>query len=317
MSALAELRTQASSHAKLSREEKKELDARARWDRSGYLFLLPWMIGIAGLTVIPMVASLYLSFTKYPLLRSPTWTGIDNYVRLFQDARVWTSFRVTFTYVIIGVPLQLIVALAIAVLLDRGMKGLSFYRSVLYLPSLLGGSVAIAILWKAVFGLDGVFNAFLGLFGIQGIGWVSNPKTALGSIILLHCWTFGSAMVIFLAGLRNIPTMYYEAAEIDGASSWKRFTSITIPLLTPIIFFNLVMQIIGAFQSFTQAYIVSGGNGAPADSTLFYALLLYKNAFSYFQMGYAAAMAWVLFLIIAIVTGLNFWLSKYWVFYDS
>jgi len=317
MSALAELRTQASSHPKLSRDERRRLNARRQWDRSGYLFLLPWMIGIAGLTVVPMVASLYFSFTKYPLLKGPTWIGLDNYVRLFHDARAWTSFEVTGLYVIIGVPLQLIVALAIAVLLDRGMKGLSFYRSVLYLPSLLGGSVAIAVLWKAVFGANGVFNAFLGLFGIQGMGWVSNPKTALGSIILLHCWTFGSAMVIFLAGLRNIPTMYYEAAEIDGASAWKRFTSITVPLLTPIIFFNLVMQLIAAFQSFTQAYIISGGDGSPADSTLFYALYLYKNAFSYFQMGYAASMAWVLFIIIALVTGLNFLLSRFWVFYDA
>ena len=317
MSALAELTTQATKHAKVSRAERRRLEAKIHWDKSGYLFLLPWMIGIAGLTVIPMFSSLYFSFTRYPLLRGPTWIGLGNYIRLFQDDRVWTSFQVTFTYVVIGVPLQLAVALAIAVLLDRGMKGLSFYRSVLYLPSLLGGSVAVAILWKAVFGADGVFNAFLGLFGIQGMGWVSNPKTALGSIILLHCWTFGSAMVIFLAGLRNIPTMYYEAAQIDGAGSWKRFTSITLPLLTPIIFFNLVMQIIGSFQSFTQAYIVSGGNGGPADSTLFYALLLYKNAFSYFQMGYAASMAWVLFIIIAIVTGLNFLLSRYWVFYDD
>ncbi|MCL2736726.1 MAG: sugar ABC transporter permease [Propionibacteriaceae bacterium] len=317
MSALAELQTQASARTRIPRAERRRLNAKKRWDNSGYLFLLPWMIGIAGLTVIPMASSLYFSLTKYPLLKGPTWIGVDNYIRLFADARVWTSFRVTFTYVIIGVPLQLAVALAIAVLLDRGMKGLSFYRSVLYLPSLLGGSVAIAVLWKAVFGADGVFNAFLALFGIHGMGWVSNPKTALGSIILLHCWTFGSAMVIFLAGLRNIPTMYYEAAEIDGAGPWKRFTSITMPLLTPIIFFNLVMQIIAAFQSFTQAYIVSGGNGGPADSTLFYALYLYKNAFSYFQMGYAAAMAWVLFLVIAAVTGINFWLSKYWVFYDA
>jgi multiple sugar transport system permease protein len=208
-------------------------------------------------------------------------------------------------------------ALGIAILLDRGMKGLAFYRSILYLPSLLGASVAIAVLWRQVFGLNGLVNGILDLIGIKGMGWISHPDTALGTIILLHVWTFGAPMVIFLAGLRNIPQMYYEAAQIDGAGPLRRFWSITVPLLTPIIFFNLVMQIIAAFQSFTQAFIVSRGTGGPSDSTLFYALYLYKNGFGYFDMGYASAMAWFLFVIIAGVTALNFWLSKFWVFYDN
>jgi multiple sugar transport system permease protein len=317
MSALAELRTLGGRKARLTREQRRAYHKAQRYDKSAYLFLLPWMIGLGGFTIVPMLASLYFAFTKYPLISDPRFNGLDNWVRLFGDERVWQSFKVTLTYVVVSVPLQLAFALGVALLLDRGMKGLAIYRSILYLPSLLGASVAIAVLWRQVFGLQGLVNSFLGLFGIEGMGWISNPKTALGTIILLHVWTFGSPMVIFLAGLRNIPDMYYEAAELDGAGAIRRFGTITIPLLTPIIFFNLVMQIIAAFQSFTQAYIVSGGSGGPSDSTLFYALYLYKNGFGYFDMGYAAAMAWFLFIVIAAVTGVNFWLSKFWVFYDA
>ena len=193
----------------------------------------------------------------------------------------------------------------------------AFYRSVFYLPSLLGGSVAIAILWREVFGKDGIVNSFLAIFGIEGPGWISHPDYALWTIILLHVWTFGSPMVIFLAGLRQIPEMYYEAAQMDGAGKIRRFFSITFPLLTPIIFFNLVLQIIFAFQSFTQAYIVSGGTGGPSDSTMFFTLYLYKEAFTELHMGYASAMAWFLLLVIAAFTALNFWLSRFWVFYDD
>ena len=286
-------------------------------NKAGYLFLAPWIVGLVVFTVGPMIASLYLAFTDYNLLQPPVWTGLDNMVEMMGDARLWNSLRVTLTYVIVSVPLQLALALAVAMLLDRGMRGLAFYRSVFYLPSLLGGSVAIAILWREVFGKDGIVNSFLAIFGIEGPGWISHPDYALWTIILLHVWTFGSPMVIFLAGLRQIPEMYYEAAQMDGAGKIRRFFSITFPLLTPIIFFNLVLQIIFAFQSFTQAYIVSGGTGGPSDSTMFFTLYLYKEAFTELNMGYASAMAWFLLLVIAAFTALNFWLSRFWVFYDD
>jgi multiple sugar transport system permease protein len=188
---------------------------------------------------------------------------------------------------------------------------------VFYLPSLLGGSVAIAILWRQIFGTTGLVNQFLELFGIQGVGWVSHPDYALGTLVILNVWTFGAPMIIFLAGLRQIPEMYYEAASIDGATRFRQFFTITIPLLTPIIFFNLVLQLIGAMQTFTQAFVVSGGTGGPADSTLFFTLYLYQQGFASLNMGYASAMAWLLLILTAVLTAINFVLSKYWVFYND
>lgn len=319
MSSIGELRT-------LAREARKErggIRVKERYpdNRAGYLFLLPWFIGVLVFTVGPMVASFYLSFTRYRLTArgGPEWIGLRNYVTMFTvDKDLRDSLRVTFVYVFAGVPLQLVLALGLALLLDRGLRGLPFYRSVFYLPSLLGGSVAIAILWRQVFGKEGIVNGFLGLFGWDNPpGWIGHPDYALGTLIILHVWTFGSPLIIFLAGLRQIPDMYYEAAEMDGASRARKFRSITLPLLTPIIFFNLVLQVIFAFQSFTQAFIVSGGTGAPSNSTLFYTLYLYRQAFTVGEMGYASAMAWFLLVVIAIFTGLNFWLSKFWVFYDD
>ena len=285
---------------------------------AGSLFLLPWLIGLVLITIGPMLASLYLSFTDYSLLAPPEWIGLENYQRMLGDARLLNSLRVTFTYVFVSTPLQLALALGIAVLLNQGMRGLPFYRSVFYLPSLMGSSVAIAILWRQIFGTSGLVNQVLMGLGFTDLpGWISDPDTALGTIILLHIWTFGSPMIIFLAGLRQIPTMYYEAAAVDGASKWTQFWRITMPLLSPIIFFNLVLQIIGAFQSFTQAFIVSGGTGGPSDSTMFYTLYLYQKGFANFDMGYASAMAWLLLIIIGVFTALNFFVSKYWVFYDD
>jgi multiple sugar transport system permease protein len=281
------------------------------------IFLAPWFLGLALITIGPMAASAYLSFTDFSLLEAPNWIGWENYTRMLDDARLQKSLVVTFTYVLTAVPLQLLLALALAMLLDRGMRGLAFYRSVFYLPSLLGGSVAIAILWLQVFGVNGLVNKFLALFGIEGQGWVSSPDTALSTLVILHVWTFGAPMIIFLAGLRQIPEMYYEAASIDGAGKVRQFFHITVPLLTPIIFFNLVLQVIGAFQSFTQAFVVSGGTGGPADSTLFYTLYLYQKGFTHLDMGYASAMAWLLLLIVAAMTAINFLASKYWVFYSD
>lgn len=302
---------------------------RRGWRRDGpaaLLFLAPWLVGLVAITVGPIGASFVLSFTDYNLLSSPEWVGLDNYREMWGDPRLHQALRVTITYVVVGVPLQLVAALALALVLDRGVRGLPFYRSIYYLPSLLGSSVAIAILWRLVFGTRGLVNQVLelpvvssiaGVLGIEPIGWVSNPDTALGTLIILHVWTFGSPMVIFLAGLRQIPAMYHEAAAVDGAGWWTRFLRITLPLLTPIIFFNLVLQIVNAFQSFTQAFIVSGGRGGPADSTLFYTLYLYQQGFKSFNMGYASAMAWLLLTIIAGFTAVNFFAARYWVFYGD
>ncbi|WP_152362020.1 carbohydrate ABC transporter permease [Microlunatus speluncae] len=285
---------------------------------AGYLFLLPWFAGLLLITLIPLGASLYLSFTDYSILQPPGWIGLENYRRMFfDDPRLLKSLAVTVIYVVVSVPLSLIFALVLALVLDSGLRGLTFYRAVYYLPSLLGSSVAIAILWRQVFGADGLLNGLLGVVGIQGPAWITDPDYSLSTLIVLHIWSFGSPMIIFLAGLRQIPTELYEAARVDGAGTWSRLFRITIPLLTPVIFFNLVLQMIGAFQSFTGAFIVSGGSGGPADSTLFYSLYLYERAFTNFDMGYASAMAWVLLLIIAAMTGLNFLVGRKWVFYGD
>ncbi|QGN31787.1 carbohydrate ABC transporter permease [Microlunatus sp. Gsoil 973] len=318
MSAISELTSLRRTRAKTADERRQQRKENGRDNKAGYLFLLPWLIGLVVITIGPMCASLYLSFTDYNLLQPPKWAGLANFQQMLHDERLHQSLKVTFIYVFVGVPLQLALALAIAILLDKGMKGLSFYRSIFYLPSMLGGSVAIAVLWRQIFGTDGLVNQVLRLIGIDShTGWVSDPRYALGTIIILHIWTFGSPMVIFLAGLRQIPVMYYEAAAVDGASRWSRFSKITMPLLSPIVFFNLVLQIIGAFQSFTQAFVVSGGSGGPSDSTLFYTLYLYNRGFANLQMGYASAMAWLLLVIIGGFTAINFFVSKYWVFYDD
>ncbi|TWD73118.1 carbohydrate ABC transporter membrane protein 1 (CUT1 family) [Kribbella amoyensis] len=288
-----------------------------RQGRAAHIFLIPWQLGFLLITAVPLFASLYLAFTDYDILNPPEWTGLENFRRMVQDDQFWASVKVTLVYVLVSVPLQLGFALLLALILDRGLKGLAFYRSAFYLPSLLGTSVAIAILWREIFGDDGLINKGLGLLGIQGESWLQNPNTALATLIVLNVWTFGSPMVIFLAGLRQIPDELYEAAKVDGAGVWRQFTHVTIPLLTPIIFFNLILQTIGAFQTFTQAHIVSGGTGGPANSTLFYTLYVYQQGFVAFDMGYASALAWVLMVAIAAITALHFLVSKYWVFYGD
>jgi multiple sugar transport system permease protein len=291
--------------------------SRLRGSLPAYAFLAPWIVGMLGITLGPMLMSLYYSFTYYALLGDPRWVGWDNYARLVEDERFLASLRVTFAYVALSVPLELVFALLVAVVLNRGLRGLAAYRAVYYLPSLLGGSVAVAILWRQIFGRDGLVNEVLALVGIDGPGWVSTPEYSLLTLVVLRVWQFGAPMVIFLAGLRQIPDDVYEAATIDGANALQRFVRITLPLLSPIIFFNLVLQTIGAFQAFTPAFIVSGGTGGPSDSTLFYTLYLYQRAFGSFEMGYAAALAWVLLLIIGVLTGLNFLFRRYWVFSED
>ncbi|MGC0142144.1 carbohydrate ABC transporter permease [Pseudactinotalea sp. Z1732] len=297
--------------------ERKGRRSVRRQEGAAHLFMLPWLVGLVVITSIPMLASLYLSFTDYNILSSPTFVGAENYQRLLDDVRFWNASRVTVMYVLISVPLQLAFALAIALVLDKGLKGLTIYRSAYYLPSLLGGSVAVAVLWRQIFGHNGLVNQVLGLIGIEGTNWLQNPSTSLSTLIVLNVWTFGSPMVIFLAGLRQIPEELYEAARVDGASVVRQFRSITIPLLTPIIFFNLILQTIGSFQAFTQAHVVSGGTGGPMDSTLFYTLYIYQQAFVNFDMGFASALAWVLLVVIGLITAVHFTLSKYWVFYGD
>ena len=308
------------------RPERPASVARARRRRgpgqSGvapYLFLLPWFVGLAGITLGPMIASLYLSFTNYTLVGSFHWIGIGNYVQMFtNDPRYLAAAGVTIHYVFISVPLQLGFALTLAVLLNRGIRGLAIYRSVYYLPSLLGSSVAVAILWRQVFGGAGLVNQVLGFLGVHNApNWIESPQHALQTLIVLNVWTFGSPMIIFLAGLRQIPIDLYEAAMVDGASRIQRFWRVTIPLLTPVIFFNLILQMIHAFQAFTQSYIISGGSGGPVDSTLFYSLYLYEKGFTDFDMGYASAMAWVLLIVIAGFTAAAFATSRYWVYYGD
>lgn len=284
---------------------------------AGWLFLAPWLLGFLLITVGPMVASLYFSFTDYSMLDAPEWVGFDNYARMLDDAKYLQSVTVTLRYVLISVPLQLSIALAMALFLNRGLRGLAIYRSVLYLPSMIASSVGVAIMWRQIFGKEGLLNGVLAIVGIDGPSWIAEPAHALSTLIVLNGWTFGGPMVIFLAGLRQIPGVYYEAAAVDGINRWQRFWHITVPLLSPIVFFNFVLQIINAFQAFTPAYIISGGSGGPVGSTLFYTLYLYQQAFTSFNMGYASAMAWVLLLVIAAATALNFWASRYWVFYDD
>ncbi|WP_249730219.1 MULTISPECIES: sugar ABC transporter permease [unclassified Chelatococcus] len=285
---------------------------------AAFVFLSPWLLGMICLTLGPILASFYLSLTSYDMFSAPKWIGFDNYIKMaFEDGRYYQSLKVTFSYVLLSVPLKLAFALGIAMLLNRGLRGLGFYRSVFYLPSLLGGSVAVAIMWRQVFSYDGIINQILMKFGIDGPSWITSTDYALYTLVALAVWQFGSPMVIFLAGLKQIPQDIYDAAEVDGAGPVRKFMSITIPMLTPIIFFNFVMQIIGAFQAFTPAYIISGGKGGPADATLFYTLYLYEQAFTNFQMGYASAMAWVLVGIIGTATAASFLSARYWVHYGD
>jgi multiple sugar transport system permease protein len=282
----------------------------------GYLFISPWLAGFFLFAFIPMLISLVLAFTNFDLLGGGEFVGLANFERMFfQDIRYGRSLTATFKYVAVAIPLRLIFALAVAMLLNTKRRGVYWYRAAFYIPSVIGGSVAVAVMWRQLFGADGLANAVTGLFGFAPLNWLGNPNTAIWTLILLAVWQFGSPMLIFLAGLRQIPTELYESADIDGANGWKKFLRITMPLLTPIIFFNLVMQVISGFKVFTQAFVVT--NGGPLDSTLFYSLYLYTRAFNNFQMGYASAMAWVLLLIIGVLTAISFKLSSYWVFYET
>lgn len=281
---------------------------------SGYLFILPFIIGFLVFTVFPMLASLVLSFTEYDMLSAPAFIGIENYKQLFsKDPLIYKTLYNTIFFAFTSVPLKLMFALMVAMFLVKSNRITSVYRAMYYLPSMVGGSVAIAVLWRRMFAGDGVVNAFLKVLGLPGdIYWLGNERTAIWTLIILAVWQFGSPMLIFVAGLKQIPSSLYEAARVDGANRIHCFFRITLPMLSPTIFFNLVMQVIGALTAFTQCFIIT--NGKPLDSTLFYAVYLYRQSLTYGNMGYGSAMAWVMVIVIGVLTAIIFKTSDKWVY---
>lgn len=282
----------------------------------GLFYIAPWLVGFLGLQLYPFLASLYYSFTDYAMMGTPKWVGLENFITIFtKDRDFKNSLEVTLIYVLIAVPLKLIFALFIAMLLNLKVKGIGGFRTVYYLPSILGGSVAIAVLWRFLFSGEGTVNTILSKLGIGPVGWLSNPKVALFTLSLLAVWQFGSSMVIFLAALKNVPAELYESARVDGASPVRCFWSITIPLITPTILFNMVMQLVTAFQEFTGAFVIT--SGGPMKSTYLYILKVYDEAFKYYKMGYACALSWILFGVVMIFTLIIFRTSSKWVFYSD
>lgn len=281
----------------------------------GFLFILPWLIGFLIFKLYPFASSLYYSFTDYDLFDGISKFTLDNYVNIFTTPKIVKALKVTFKYAFMTVPLKLTAALFIAYILNFKIKGVKFFRTAYYIPSILGGSVAIAVLWKAVFKDDGLLNTLLSVFGVDGPSWLSDPSLALFVICLLRVWQFGSAMVIFLAALKGVPTELYEAASLDGAGKWRQFFKITVPMITPVIFYNLVTQICQAFQEFNGPYIITAGG--PRNSTTLISLLIYNSAFKSYEMGMASAMAWVLFVILLIFTVIAFISQKKWVYYSD
>lgn len=281
----------------------------------GYIFSLPFIIGFLAFTLIPIAVSMYYSVTDYKLGQKPAFIGIKNYLELLKDERFINSVKVTLIYVVTSVPTKLIFALFVAYLLTQGRRGVTFYRSLYYVPSLIGGSIAVALVWKTIFSRKGLANTILASLGLQKLSWLGDPKLSMGILVLMSAWQFGSSMIIFAAGLKEIPGSYYEAAEIDGANKWQRFLSITLPCLSPIILYNLVMQTITAFMAFTQAFVIT--QGGPNDATNFYALYVYNHAFKWSNMGYASAMSWLMLVLISVITLILFKSSKFWVFSEA
>ncbi len=287
-------------------------------DLAGYLFISPWIIGFLAFMAYPMILSLYYSLTNYNLFSPPVWIGLQNYIRIIKnDPKFLNSLKVTLMYVAASIPLRLVFALVLALLFYKASKMIDFYRAVYYIPSILGGSVAIAVIWRELFGYYGALNNILMASGLmeQRFSWIGNPNTALLTLIALAVWQFGSPMIIFLAGLKAIPVSLYESASIDGAGWWYKFYRITLPMLTPVIFFNLVMQIIRLFLIFTRAYIITGGG--PMSTTEVYALYLFREGIRYHRFGYACALGWILLIVIAIITFIIFKTSNRWVYYET
>lgn len=286
--------------------------------RNFWLYISPFIIGFVLFTLGPMIASMYLSFTRYDVLTPAEWIGVENYVNLFQNERFWALLGNTFYYVLIGVPIMTIASLIISLILYRIIPGISFFRTTFYLPSIFGG-VAILILWNYMLAPGymgenvGLVNALLGMIGIQGPGWLSDPNWAKPAIILTQLWGVGGNMLILLPALASVPQDLLEAAEIDGASSIRKFFSVVIPQISPSLFFILTMGIINTFKMFNEPMIMPGADTQWTDTLM---VLLYKNAFENYRMGYASSLAWILFLIIMFVTLIQLWLSKKWVHYE-
>ena len=302
---------------RIMKNKKKRANAKLAGNAVAYLLMAPWLVGFIGMWLVPAVISMYYSFTDFNLLNQPKIIGFANYARAFtQDETFVQALKVTFLYVLILVPLRLAFALFVAMLLNKKHKGLGLYRTLYYVPSIIGGSIAVSVVWKQIFGNKGVVMTLLSLFGIQQTtSFLGNPKTALSVIILMGVWQFGSSMLIFLSALKQIPFSLYESAMVDWARPSYTFFKITLPMLTPTIFFNLILQIINGFRVFTESFVIT--DGGPLDSTLSYVLYLYRRAFTYFDMGYSCALAWILVAIIAVFTVIIFKTQKNWVYYES
>lgn len=291
-------------------KKPRRLKTRVYW-----LYLIPWILGVLLLKAYPMLASLYYSFTDMHLFKGITETGMMNYEKIFTDPMIVESMLTTLKYVFMTVPLKLVAALFIAVILNYRVKGVSLFRTIYYIPSILGGSVAVAVLWRALFRDEGLVNAALAGMGLEGVNFLSDTSWSLFIICLLRVWQFGSSMVIFLAALKNVPDDLYEASMVDGAGRARRFFNITLPLITPVIFFNFITQLCQAFQEFNGPFIIT--NGGPLRATTLISLLIYRNAFTSYEMGMASAMSWVLFIALVILTSIAFISEKYWVFYED
>lgn len=289
-----------------------------RQNIEGYSFVGLFVVGFLAFTVIPIAASLVLSFTQYDILSPPKFVWLDNFIQMFTgDHQFWVSFGVTLFYVVVSVPLRLAFALAVAMLLQKTTKLTTFYRAAYYLPTIIGSSIAISVVWRQMFSANGLLNSILNkVFHTNiAISWIGGEKTAIWTLIILAIWQYGSSMLIFLSGLKQIPRELYEAADIDGATKISRFFRITLPMLTPVIFFNVIMQLIQGFMTFTQSYVIT--QGMPMDKTLFITVYVYRNSFTYYKMGYGCAIAWFLLVFIAVITALLFKSSRSWVFYQA
>lgn len=282
----------------------------------GLLYIAPWLLGFLVLELYPLGASLFYSFTDFSLLNTPSLIGLDNYKHMFtQDMDFWNSVKVTLKWVIIAVPLKLAAALAVALLLNQNLKHINIFRAVYYLPSIFAGSVAVSILWRFLFMSEGLVNNLLAIVHIPPMDWLGDPNYALYTVSLVNMWQFGTSMVLFLAGLKQIPSELYEAGKIDGTNVFQKFWSITLPLLTPILLFNLIMQTINAFQDFTTPFTIT--KGGPAKATYLFSMLIYDNGFRFSKMGYASALSWMMFLVIIVLTAIVFKSSRYWAHYED
>lgn len=286
-----------------------------RTNLTGYLFISPWLISLLVFTLLPTLWSLYLSFTNYSLLSQPKFIGLENYINMFQNPTFWKSLKVTATYALLSVPLHIITALLAALALYRKKPGIGIYRTIFYVPSFIGGSVGVAVMWRMIFSDSGFINSFLVSMGLEKMKFFNSLSNALYTLVAIQTWVLGTAMLIFIAGLQQVPQELYESATIDGAGRVRKFFSITLPLISPMVLYNLILGIINAMQVFTSGFVIT--KGGPAKSTYFYVLYLYEEAFKYHNMGYASALAWILFLLIFVLTLIVLRVSKQMVYYET